>query len=206
MTASHSAGSQTTKPVTDLLHKDHQKVRDIFFKFDQTLEDKDKQHLLRLLLIELYIHSQVEEEIVYPLVENEDQDSGALIDEAETEHRMIKYLMAELSHMAPSDEQFDAKIKVLSELVNHHIREEENTMFKKLHDSNLNLEYLANCVLERKEELRHLPMPEMSASLIFEDKADLMAKEKNLELAGIDPHTLSEAQSLLEEKIVRSIE
>lgn len=206
MKASHNTANHATKPVTDLLHKDHQKVRDLFFKFDETLEARDKQHLLKLLLIELYIHSQVEEEIVYPLVENEDQDSGALVDEAETEHRMIKYLMAELSHMAPQDEQFDAKIKVLSELVDHHIREEENTMFKRLYDSALNLEELAESVLERKEQLRHLPMPEMSAVLIFEDKGDLQAKEKNLELSGIDPTTLSEAQTVLQEKIVRTIE
>lgn len=195
-----------TVPITDILHKDHQKVRDLFYKYDESMQDKQKQNLTNQILNELYVHSQVEEEIVYALLENEDQDSGALVDEAETEHRMIKYLMAELSHMKPMDEQFDAKVKVLSELVNHHIREEENTMFKKLHDSGLNLEQISESVLERKEELKHQPMPEMSAILVFEDKADLEAKEKNLELAGIDAAVLNEAQAVMDEKIVRSIE
>lgn len=195
-----------TVPITDILHKDHQKVRDLFYKYDESMQDKQKQNLTSQILTELYVHSQVEEEIVYALLENEDQDSGALVDEAETEHRMIKYLMAELSHMKPMDEQFDAKVKVLSELVNHHIREEENTMFKKLHDSGLNLEEISESVLERKEELKHQPMPEMSAILVFEDKADLEAKEKNLELSGIDAAVLNEAQAVMDEKIVRSIE
>lgn len=195
-----------TVPITDILHKDHQKVRDLFYKYDESMQDKQKQNLTNQILTELYVHSQVEEEIVYALLENEDQDSGALVDEAETEHRMIKYLMAELSHMKPMDEQFDAKVKVLSELVNHHIREEENTMFKKLHDSGLNLEEISESVLERKEELKHQPMPEMSAILVFEDKADLEAKEKNLELSGIDAAVLNEAQAVMDEKIVRSIE
>lgn len=151
--------------VTELLHEDHLKVRDLFFQFKKAEEEAEKEKLVKEILTELHIHSTVEEEIVYPTVEDEAEEGGELVDEAETEHRVVKFLMAELSEMSAEDDQFDAKVLVLCELVDHHIREEEKEMFKKLRESDADLEGLAEQVQERKEELKALPLPKMECSL-----------------------------------------
>ena len=66
-----AAAKKTPSPsITQLLHADHQKVRDLFFTFSQTEESKEKAELVKEILKELYIHATVEEEIVYPAVRN----------------------------------------------------------------------------------------------------------------------------------------
>lgn len=164
--------------ITEMLHEDHLKVRDLFFQFKKTEEDDQKEQLVKEILTELYIHSTVEEEIVYPAVEEEAEEGGDLVDEAETEHRVVKYLMAELSEMAADDDQFEAKVLVLCELVDHHIREEEKEMFKKLRESEADLEELAEQVQARKEELKALPLPKMECSLEISEPVMKRAKAK----------------------------
>ena len=151
--------------ITDLLHRDHQKVRDLFFLFKESEKSVEKERLVQEILTELFIHSKVEEEIVYPVVAKEKEDGKDLADEAETEHRVVKFLMAELSEMRASDEQFEAKVLVLSELVGHHIREEEKEMFKKLQESDADLEQLAQKAEKAKQSLMEKPLPAMEATL-----------------------------------------
>jgi hemerythrin superfamily protein len=125
----------------------------------------EKENLVKQILTELFIHSKVEEEIVYPAVKDKGEDAEDIIDEAENEHRVVKFMMAELSKMSAEDEQFEAKVTVLCELVNHHIKEEEKEMFKKLRESDADLNSLAQEVLTRKDELTAQPLPTMSCSL-----------------------------------------
>jgi hemerythrin superfamily protein len=153
------------QPITELLHEDHQKVYDLFFKFDEAEKGSEKERILKQILMELYVHSAVEEEIVYPAVKEEGSDAEDLTEEAETEHRMVKYLMAELSNMKSSEDLFEAKVTVLCELVKHHVREEEKEMFEKLRESDAN-EELSRRVMERKEALMNKPMPSMKANLM----------------------------------------
>lgn len=168
--------------VTELLHQDHQRVRDLFFQFKESEED-EKEELVDEILTELYIHSTVEEEIVYPAVAKEADEAEDLVDEAETEHRVVKFLMAELSEMASEEDQYEAKVTVLCELVGHHIREEEKEMFKKLRESGADLKELAQKVQERKKALQGEPLPLMSATLLMgeelssEEAYDMHAKK-----------------------------
>jgi hypothetical protein len=76
-----------------------------------------------------------------------------MMDEADTEHHMVKLLMAELAEMKPSDDHFDSKVTVLCELVKHHVQEEEKEMFEEIRDSDADLKELAVEVLARKAEL-----------------------------------------------------
>ncbi|HEY9773510.1 MAG TPA: hemerythrin domain-containing protein [Planktothrix sp.] len=154
-----------SKDVTELLHADHQKVRELFFQFSKADSDKEKNMLVKQILTELYIHAEVEEKIVYPEVENEAEEGEQLIGEAENEHRVVKFLMAELSKMSAGSEDFDSKVTVLCELVNHHIREEEKEMFEKLRESGADLEGLAEEVAAKKAELQEKPLPAMHATL-----------------------------------------
>lgn len=166
--------TKTTKktaapPITELLHEDHLTVKDLFFQFEESEDDTEKETLVKKILKELYVHSTVEEEIVYPAVEDETEDAEDLVAEAENEHRVVKFLMAELSDMTADDEQFDAKVTVLCELVGHHIKEEEKEMFKKLRESDVDLEALAEEVMDRKQVLMQKPMPRMECSLSIEE-------------------------------------
>lgn len=171
--------------VTELLHEDHKKVRDLFFKFSKSEDNSEKDELVKEILTELFIHSTVEEEIVYPACEEEAEDTKNLVDEAENEHRVVKFLMAELSKMNAESDQFEAKVTVLCELVNHHIKEEEKELFKKLRESGADLNELAEQVEARKEELKGEPLPVMDASLSIggaDEDAGEDEKEKEKEV------------------------
>lgn len=172
------AKTAVASDITQLLHEDHQKVRELFFQFDKAEDEAEKEELVKQIITELYVHAKVEEDIVYPNVEEEAEDAQDLVDEAENEHRMVKYLMAELSQMTADEDQFDAKVTVLCELVTHHIREEEKEMFKKLRESGADLEELAQQVQEAKEELMAEPIPPMQASLsIGEEEIEYEGEE-----------------------------
>lgn len=157
--------AKSTMDVTELLHQDHMKVSELFFQFSKAEDESEKEDLVKQILTELHVHAKVEEEVVYPTVEDEAGEGEELVGEANVEHKMIKYLMAELSQMSGDDEELDAKVTVLCELVKHHVREEEKEMFKKLRESGADLEDLAEQAQERKEELMAEPLPAMSATL-----------------------------------------
>jgi len=174
---------KTALDVTEILHEDHMKVSELFFKFSKTEDESEKEALVQEILTELHVHAKVEEEIVYPVVEDEAEEGEELVGEANVEHKMVKYLMAELSQMTGEDEELDAKVTVLCELVKHHIREEEKEMFKKLRESGADLEELAEQVKERKDELLAEPLPAMSASLEIEGEESEEEEEEEEEEA-----------------------
>ena len=148
--------------VQDLLHADHRKVGDLFFQFSQSDDETEKEELVETIIKELYIHTTAEEEIVYTKLRAEADDSKDMMDEADTEHHMIKVLMAELSNAKASDDHYDAKVTVLCELVKHHVREEEKEMFKKIKDADIDSEELAQEVMARKEELKNKAVPKIN--------------------------------------------
>jgi hemerythrin superfamily protein len=142
--------------VVQILHRDHQTVAEMFFQYTQLEEDDEKKELVAEIIKELSIHAQVEEELVYPAIRAA-EDSEDMMDEADTEHHVVKYLLAELSEMEPDDDHYDSKVTVLCELVNHHVQEEEKEIFEKLEDADLDLEELGSKVMSRKEELSAKP-------------------------------------------------
>jgi hemerythrin superfamily protein len=155
----------TTKPdsmdVTQLLHQDHQTVTELFFQYSELEKDdhEEKNELAGQIIKELFVHAKVEEELVYPAVRKADDDSEDMMDEADTEHHVVKFLLAELSEMSAGDDHFDAKICVLGELVKHHVQEEEKEIFEALRESDVDLDALGEKVSKRKEELAKAPMP-----------------------------------------------
>lgn len=166
------AKAKAAMEITELLHQDHMKVSELFFQFSKAEEDSEKEALVQEILTELHVHAKVEEEVVYPVVEEEAEEGKELVGEANVEHKTVKYLMAELSEMAGDDEELDAKVTVLCELVKHHVREEEKEMFKKLRESGADLEELATQAQERKDELMAEPLPSMTASLEIEGEEE----------------------------------
>ena len=109
-----------------LLRDDHRKVEDLFEQFEKATGDGRKQKLALEICKELTIHTIIEEEIFYPAIEGKvDED---LLKESFVEHDAAKVLIAEIEAGGPSDEYYDAKVKVLKEEIEHHVEEEEKRM------------------------------------------------------------------------------
>jgi iron-sulfur cluster repair protein YtfE (RIC family) len=115
-----------------LLKDDHEKVAGILEKIDETTEraTKGREELFTQLKSELDIHTRIEEEILYPTLE-EYEETRAISLEAYEEHAVVKQLLEELSSQPKDDEQWTAKFTVLKENIEHHVEEEEGEMFKK---------------------------------------------------------------------------
>ena len=151
--------------VIDLLKKDHDLVSDLFKQYEKEKEGADseeKKHALaKQICQELTVHATVEEAIFYPAVEakateQSDEEAEDGVHEADEEHALVKILVAELQEMQPSDQQFDAKVKVLMDLVEHHVEEEEGELMprsRKLLEKDA-LEEMGAQVEARKEVLK----------------------------------------------------
>ena len=140
-----------------LLTKDHRDVKKLFTAY-QKLTDGDapaseRQEIANQICEALTVHATVEEEIFYPALGDADVNAIDQLDEAEVEHGSIKDLIAQIQAMDPDEELYDAKVKVLGEYVDHHVKEEEGEMFPKAEKSGLDLDELGQQLKTRKEEL-----------------------------------------------------
>lgn len=155
---SHDARAKTDgrQDAISLLTADHAKVKKLFKEFADLKEengaDEDKSVLVAQICVELKIHTAIEENIFYPAVRGAIDDDG-LMDEALVEHAAAKELIVQLENMDPDDELYDAKVTVLGEQIQHHVREEESEMFPKAHKAKIDGEALGAQMAERKAEL-----------------------------------------------------
>lgn len=146
--------TSTDKPqeATALLRADHKLVSGLFEEYESARSIAKKRDLVAKICKELTIHAQIEEEIFYPMVKDALKDK-MLIPEASVEHETLKNLIAQLEGKEPDGEMFDAKIKVLSEYVKHHVKEEQNEIFPKAKASKLDMLALGEQLAKRKAEL-----------------------------------------------------
>ena len=137
-----------------LLKADHRKVEGLFEKFSAAKGADRKQKLAQEICTELTVHTMVEEEIFYPACRGQIEDD--IVEEALVEHDGAKVLIAEIEASDPGAEYFDAKVKVLSEQIKHHVHEEEKRaegMFAQARDAGLDLDDLGARMSQRKKEL-----------------------------------------------------
>lgn len=144
--------SSQPQEATALLRADHKLVDGLFAEYEKARSATKKQQLVNQICTELTVHAQVEEEIFYPAVKAALKDKE-LIPEATVEHSTVKELIAQVEGMEPDGEMYDAKIKVLSEYVKHHVKEEHNEIFPKAKSSQLDMLALGARLAERKAEL-----------------------------------------------------
>jgi hemerythrin superfamily protein len=115
---------------TDLLKKQHRQVEKLFKQCENAKQPRQRRELMDQIVQMLKMHTKIEEEIFYPAVrELGTSKAEEMIDEAFEEHHVVDLVLAELPEIDPEDERFEAKITVLSELVDHHVEEEEGEMF-----------------------------------------------------------------------------
>lgn len=149
-----------------LLKADHDKVTELFETFEKARGAERKQALVKQICTELTVHTIIEEEIFYPACKGAvEQD---LLDESYVEHDGAKVLIAELEGSGPDEQFYDAKVKVLSEEIEHHVQEEEKRvegLFAQARKAGLDMDALGEQMRRRKAELMEqfkggLPAPE----------------------------------------------
>jgi len=162
--------AETSQDAIALLKADHRQVEDWFEQFEKARTEGRKQELATDICNALKVHTTIEEEIFYPafLEATDDKD---MHHEAEIEHDAAKKLIAEIEASSPDDDYFDSKVKVLSEMIKHHVKEEEQPggMFAEARKSDMDLDTLGEQMAARKGEL------EGQGSGILPDVLDRMA-------------------------------
>ncbi|MEP7314488.1 MAG: hemerythrin domain-containing protein [Pseudomonadota bacterium] len=151
---SSSPSSSRSPDAIALLKADHRQVAGWFEEFEGTESDSKKAKLAEQICTALTVHTQIEEEIFYPafIEATEDKD---MHHEAVVEHDGAKKLIAQIQASGPKDEYFDAKVKVLSEMIKHHVKEEEQPggMFAEARGAEMDLKVLGEQMAARKQEL-----------------------------------------------------
>lgn len=137
-----------------LLKADHRQVEVWFAQFSKAKNAQKKGQLATLICDALTVHTRIEEEIFYPAFIEATGDK-ATHHEAVVEHAGAKNLIEEIRGMSPGDDYFDAKVTVLSEMIKHHVKEEEQPggMFAEARKSDLDLQALGEELAARKDEL-----------------------------------------------------
>jgi hypothetical protein len=137
-----------------LLKADHREVEGLFEKFEGASGASAKRKIAHRICVELKIHTMIEEEIFYPAFEGRIEKD--LLDEAYVEHDGAKVLINDIEAADPDDEFYDAKVKVLSEEIEHHVKEEERPgegLFAQCRKTDADLVALRDAMLARKQEL-----------------------------------------------------
>lgn len=148
------SAAPASRDAIELLKADHRQVEEWFEQFEKTRSDERKQQLANQICKALEVHTKIEEEIFYPafLEATEEED---MHHEAAIEHDGAKKLIAEIEGSSPEDEYYDARVSVLSEMIKHHVKEEEQRdgMFAKARQSEMDLEQLGEQLAARKAQL-----------------------------------------------------
>ncbi len=169
-----------------MLKADHRKVEEIFEAFESATGKARKQKLAEEACLELKVHTILEEEIFYPACRGADVESDD-IDEAYVEHDAAKVLINEIEAGGPDEAFYDAKVKVLSEMIEHHVEEEEKRsegLFSQARAAGLDMDDLADRMRARKvsaiaefqagapAETRTFEGDDTGSALIEDDGAD----------------------------------
>jgi hemerythrin superfamily protein len=139
-----------------VLTDDHRAVEKLFDAFKKAQKDDldARAALVRRACEELTVHAMIEEELLYPAAQEAlDEDDRPDVEEAYVEHFLVKVLIDKFTKLRPGEAGFDATFKVMSEMVRHHIEEEESDLFPKLRKSGADLEALGRKLMRRKEQL-----------------------------------------------------
>jgi hypothetical protein len=138
-----------------LLKADHRKVEGLFAKFEKATDAGRKRDIANEICLELRVHAQIEEDVFYPGCRAEGVDED-LMNEAYVEHDGAKVFIAEIEKSDPNDQYYDAKVKVLSEQIKHHVKEEEKkqgNMFAKARKAGVDVKALGEKMAAEKAQL-----------------------------------------------------
>lgn len=158
----------------DLLKSQHREVEDLFAQIEETDDDDDKASLVQELADNLAAHATIEEKLFYPAAYGEATED--LLREAVEEHLAAKRILADLATMTPEDENFDAKVTVLKEQIEHHVEEEETKLFAKA-KREIGEEKLAS-LGDQMEELFEKEMDQEPGEKVVDETAEAAPLQK----------------------------
>jgi hemerythrin superfamily protein len=138
----------------ELLRADHRQVEAWFEEFASADNLGERQDLAEQICRGLLLHMQIEEEMLYPLVQGAMEDKS-LHHEAVVEHDLLRKLIADVQASGIDDDYFSARIQVLAGLINHHFTEEEQAagLFDEAEDAGIDLQTLGALMEQRRDEL-----------------------------------------------------
>ena len=150
----------TPQDALEVLDAGHQAIARLFQEFRELAANAApaarRKALAEQVCLELAIHARLEEELFYPAVREAIRDDERM-DEAEVEHAAARDLMVQVLSMAPHEELYDAKVTVLGEYIEHHVRAEREQIFPKVRASGMDLARLAERLRVRRRELEAVP-------------------------------------------------
>ena len=147
-----SASARSKADAISMLTADHQRVMQLFERFENAQRGDQKERLATEICNELAVHAQLEEEIFYPAA-REAIGEEDLMDEAQVEHASAKELIAQIEVGSSKDPLWEAKVTVLGEYIRHHVKEEQGEIFRKVRASELDLKALGEQIQARKQRL-----------------------------------------------------
>lgn len=150
--AAKPAGKPAEKDAIALLKADHESVSQLFAEYEKSRTASSKEALVAEICTALEVHMQIEEEIFYPAVKAVLKE-WLMVPEATVEHASLKELIEQLQGASHDGDLYDAKVKVLSEYVKHHVKEEHDEMFPKVKSSSIDIVELGVRMADRKHEL-----------------------------------------------------
>ncbi|CUS37488.1 hemerythrin domain-containing protein [Candidatus Nitrospira nitrificans] len=137
--------------IIEMLKEDHAKVKGLFEDFESA-EGREQADIAATAIMELEVHADLEEKLIYPSIRKQ-IDEDEMMNQAVEEHHLVHVLVKELKKLKPKDEVFQAKFKVLGELVKHHIEEEEGQILPKAQESEIDWDKLETTVMKRRETM-----------------------------------------------------
>jgi hypothetical protein len=149
--------SQGKQDAIKLLTQDHREVEQLFEQFEKASKDEKKEQIARKICTELKVHAMIEEEIFYPALRGKIDDDD--LDEALVEHDGAKVLINEIETSSADADFYEAKVKVLQEQIEHHIKEEEkesDNIFSQARKTDVDLEAVGEQMAARKAELMQI--------------------------------------------------
>jgi hypothetical protein len=136
------------------IHKDHQEVKSIFKQLIKSEDSSKRKELCGELQEEIVPHMKAEEKAVYPRLMDKKRSKEHALEGLE-EHHAAEMVLKELLALDPGDERFKAKATVLKEMIEHHIKEEEDKIFDDLEAKNKGeLDEIFSQFEEEKERLK----------------------------------------------------
>lgn len=150
-----------------LLKKDHDLVKKLFTRFEKAKDFNEKKEIIEETLKELKVHATIEENLFYPAVRMNIDDTE-IMEEADEEHHVAKVLIAEIEQMAGDEEHYGAKFTVLAENIRHHIKEEEGEMFSEARKTPIDFNILGSQMMELKQKLEEEGVPPDAEAIMVE--------------------------------------
>ena len=148
------------KPARDavaLLKADHADVKKCFKDYEKLVKKgagaRERQALAAEICKMLTVHAQIEEEIFYPASRELLGDDADLVDEADVEHASAKELIAQIEDGSAEDMHFNARVKVLAEYIDHHVKEEQDELFPEVKAAGMDTKAIGQALAARKAEL-----------------------------------------------------